>query len=256
MAILTKKYFDEYLSHGGKDIPLLIAGFDFSKKADDFIYLTKAAAVYSSNIEGNPVDLNSFMNYELNKNKFKPTKEIEEIDNLAQAYVFAQDTKLTEKHFLEAHAILSKTLLIESKRGKYREEPVGVFGKNGLVYLAVEPEHLEKIMKDFFEEVTNLLSKDLTIEEIFYFASLMHLRFAHIHPFMDGNGRVARLLEKWFLSEKAGKDFWEISSERFYKENQKRYYKTINLGINFYELNYDNCIDFLLLLPESLKHEK
>ncbi|MBN1116921.1 MAG: Fic family protein [Bacteroidales bacterium] len=36
---------------------------------------------------------------------------------------------------------------------------------------------------------------------MFYFASLIHLRFAHIHLFRDDNGRAARLIEKWFVAE-------------------------------------------------------
>jgi hypothetical protein len=55
-------------------------------------------------------------------------------------YQFAQGNSMSETNLLKAHSILSKTQLIKSKRGKYRIEPVGVFGKEGLVYLAVEPE--------------------------------------------------------------------------------------------------------------------
>ncbi len=44
----------------------------------DLEYSTIASAVYSSNIEGNTVDLNSFMNYHLSKKIFKPTNEIKE----------------------------------------------------------------------------------------------------------------------------------------------------------------------------------
>ena len=58
------------------------------------------------------------------------------------------------------------------------------------------------------------------IEEVFYFASMLHLVFAHIHPFQDGNGRAARLLEKWFLASKLEDKAWLIQSEKFYKENK------------------------------------
>lgn len=40
--------------------------------------------------------------------------------------------------------------------------------------------------------------------EIFYYAAFVHLVFIKIHPSQDGNGRTARLLEKWFLIEKMG----------------------------------------------------
>ena len=79
------------------------------------------------------------------------------------------------------------------------------------------------------------------------------MRFAHIHPFRDGNVRAARLIEKWFVAEKLGRDFWKMPSEKFYKKNQAKYYETINLGGNFYELNYNKCIGFLEMLPKCLK---
>ncbi len=119
--------------------------------------------------------------------------------------------------------------------------------------MAIEPEFVEKEMKSFFQDLEELISSNLSEAEVFYFASLIHLRFAHIHPFRDGNGRAARLMEKWFVTEKLGYVFWEIPSEKYYKVNQARYYETINLGLNFYELNYDKCLEFLELLPNCMK---
>ncbi len=92
MKITERKYFDIYLQSIGHEIPRLIKNYDFSEKNGNFDYLTKSSAVYSSNIEGNSVDLNSYMNYELNKNKFKIGKEIEEIENLIEAYEHAKKT--------------------------------------------------------------------------------------------------------------------------------------------------------------------
>ncbi len=253
MEIADKKYFQDFFNKKGYQINNFIKQFDFSESNGSFEYLTKASAVFSSNIEGNSIDLNSFMNYELNKKKFNDNKEVKEIENLVSAYNFAENNSLTEKNLLLCHKILSETLLIKSKRGKYRVEPVGVFGKNGLAYLSIEPEFLKQLMSELFREINCLLSSDLSQEKVFYFAALIHLNFVHIHPFRDGNGRIARLLEKWFIVENLGKKFWKIPSEEFYKNNQQKYYQTINLGVNYYELNYDDCIDFLTLLPNCLK---
>jgi len=61
-----------------------------------------------------------------------------------------------------------------------------------------------------------------------------------------------RLIEEWFVAQKLGRDFWKIPSEEHYKNNQARYYEAINLGVNFYELNYDQSMDFLKMLPDCL----
>ncbi|MCW5208527.1 hypothetical protein VU11_07795, partial [Desulfobulbus sp. US2] len=58
--------------------------------------------------------------------------------------------------------------------------------------------------------------------------------------------------EKWFIAEKIGQQFWKIPSEQYYKEHQPEYYATIHLGINFYELDYNKCLDFLVMLPKCL----
>jgi len=251
--VTETKYFKEYRQSIGSHIDEWMHQYDFSEHKSGFGYSTRSSAVYSSNIEGNTVDLNSYMNQKLANKKFRPIKEIEEIDNLVTAYELAQTSPLNEKVFPECHAILSKTLLVKSKRGAYRSETVGVFDEKGLVYLAVEPEYVEKFMKDYFQGIKILLDANLSIEKVFYHASLMHLIFVHIHPFMDGNGRGARLVEKWFISRKLGKQYWKIPSEKYYWDHREEYYTNINLGVNFYELEYDGCGPFLYMLPNCLR---
>lgn len=60
-ANYRKKIYRCNIKSIGKEIPKLVAHYDFSEKGGDFEYLTKSSAVYSSNIEGNSIDLNSFM---------------------------------------------------------------------------------------------------------------------------------------------------------------------------------------------------
>lgn len=256
MRVTDKKYFDDYKEAININLTDLFDSTDFSDKKIDLGYRIRSAAVFSSNIEGNSIDLNSFMNAIIGKRKFKPQKEIREIEYLVKAYEFAKENKLDEKNLLKVHKILSNTLLLKDKRGKYRNDRMGVFDSTGLVYLAIEPQFVEEKMNELFEDINTLRKRKLSIEELFYHASLIHLKFVHIHPFWDGNGRAARILEKWFLSEKINNRAWKIQSEKYYKEHLPVYYDCINLGVNYYELNYDNCIPFLTLIVNSLKEEK
>ena len=64
MRITERKYLDTYKELIGNEVPKWIKDFDFSENRGGFEYLTKSSAVYSSNIEGNSIDLNSYMNYD------------------------------------------------------------------------------------------------------------------------------------------------------------------------------------------------
>jgi Fic family protein len=78
--------------------------------------------------------------------------------------------------------------------------------------------------------------------------------FAKIHPFADGNGRAARLLEKWFLAEVLGPAVWGIPTEKYYYDNREQYYKGLNIGINYYETleQLNKTLPFIIMLPKAV----
>ena len=153
MHIQAKSYYPAYEQAIGQTLTADYVAFDFDAAQLDLGYQTTASAVFSSNIEGNSIDLNSFMNMRLAGQRFKPHKEVEEIENLIAAYELAQQTLLTESALLQAHDLLAQTLLLKPLRGIYRQTQTGVFSAAGLVYLAVEPQFVEREMAAFFAEV-------------------------------------------------------------------------------------------------------
>lgn len=221
---------------------------------EGFEYYLIASSLYSSKIEGNTLDANSFFRNRGSKS-FPKRKEVQEIEDLMKAYKFASENNLNKTNFLKAHEILSKTLLPIKERGKIRKDQVGVGDSKTLkpIYLAVEPQFVNKELTKLFADISELLKRDLSCKETFYYASIIHLWIAKIHPFGDGNGRTARLVEKWFLVSKLGLSAWSINSEKYYWDNRPAYYQNIALGYNYYSLYWDRCLPFLLMLPEALK---
>lgn len=222
--------------------------------SEDFEYYLIASSLYSSKIEGNTLDANSFFRNRGNKG-FPKKKEVEEIEDLAKAYRFATGNEINKANFLKTHAILSPTLLQKNEQGKLRKRPVGVWDSKTLkpVYLAVESEFVDQEINKLFADISELINRKLTYKEVFYYASMIHLWLVMIHPFSDGNGRSARLLEKWFLASKFGTSGWSIISEQYYWDNRPDYYQNIALGYNYYALYWERCIPFLMMLPEALK---
>lgn len=167
MRITDKKYYDEYLQQLGVNIEEQFHLLTSNDEQIDLGYRIQASAVFSSNIEGNPIDLNSFMNAKMSNREFKPRQEIQEIEDLIRGYEFAQENQLNEKTFLEAHRIISQTILIKDKRGLYRNDRMGVFDSTGLVYLAIEPQFVHQKMRELFDDIKTLLDQALSINDCF-----------------------------------------------------------------------------------------
>jgi Fic family protein len=221
--------------------------------AQDFKHYMTASAVASSQIEGSTLDLNSFFVAKTNKIN---NKEVKEINNLIKAYQFAKNNPLTIKNLLHCHKIIaaSFTNVTAKQKGNFRQIQVGIRSNYGLVYVAVEPQYAQAETTKLFNDIDILLNQNISIKEALYYAGYIHFLFVKIHPFADGNGRVTRLLEKWFLSQTIGNIAWGIHSESFYWNNRNDYYKNLNVGLNYYETleQLNNTTPFLLMLPKAV----
>ncbi len=222
-----------------------------------FSFYTSVSAVFSSKIEGESIELDSFIKHRRFGIEYQPDYT-RKIDDLLEAYTFAQQHKLSEENLMLAHAQLSRHILPEKQQGKIRAGNMYVITKDGRIeYVAAAPATIAPDMAMLYQDITTLLEADLSFEETFFYAALLHLVFVKIHPFDDGNGRTARLLEKWFLAEKLGAKAWFIQSERNYYDHHQTYYHYIRaLGLEYETLDYDKALPFLQMLPEAISLQR
>ena len=254
LNFIPSKYFDKY---NEKQLITLIKHFNKIKKIGDdyenFNFYFSNSAVYSSMIEGNRIDFDSYMKYSYSGMN-NTGKSFNEIEDLKKAYNFAKEHKLNLNNFLKCHEIMTKTIIEDRQyRGKVRNKDVYIFSNGKKIYTGAGKEIVYNEIFKLFADIEILISRDLTINQVFYFAAMLHLILAQIHPFADGNGRCSRLIEKWFLSEKLGYNAWFIQSEKLYQKRILSYYKNVHLGNNYNNIDYDYSIPFLLMLPMALR---
>ena len=219
----------------------------------NFSFYTSVSAVFSSKIEGEDIELDSYVKHKRFGIEFLPDYT-RKIDDLYNAYQFAKTAHCSKEGIVQIHKMLTKNILPEKKQGKIRTGNMYVTTPDGKIeYVAASPYSVEEELQKFYGDLEALLSVQLSVQEIFFFASLLHLVFVKIHPFDDGNGRTSRLIEKWFLAEKLGEKGWLIQSEKNYYLHHQTYYKNIRmLGQEYEVLDYSKSLPFLLMLPQSL----
>jgi Fic family protein len=124
-------------------------------------------------------------------------------------------------------------------------------------YVAASPEIVKAELDKLFHDIDILHRRELDPFEIFYYSSLLHLIFVKIHPFQDGNGRTARLIEKWFLIEKIGEKAASVPLEKNYYKKLKDYYSNIRkIGLEYEHLDYSKCLDFLLMTIHGIDDQE
>jgi Fic family protein len=187
---------------------------DAEISTDTFSFYTSVSSVFSSKIEGEDIELDSYIKHKKYGIEFLPDYT-RKIDDLYNAYIFAQNNPLNKKNIGKAHQLLSKHIVAKHFQGKVRIHNMYVSTPDGKIdYVAASPYEVEGEMEKFYTDIAILKGMQMDTAEMFFFAAMIHLVFVKIHPFNDGNGRTARLLEKWFIAEKLGSKAWFIQSEK------------------------------------------
>lgn len=217
-------------------------------RVDYFDFYRSISSVYSSKIEGEDIDFDSYYKHKFLKVEFQPDYT-RRADDLYDAYNYIDGHQLTFQNLQKAHAILSQNLLPINQQGSIRPNPMFVINSDDEIeYVAASPGILKDELDSLFDDVDVLLREDLDPFEVFYFAALVHLVFVKIHPFQDGNGRAARLLEKWFLTECIGNKATAVQLEKNYYKKRDDYYANIRkIGLEYEHLDYTKALDFLLM---------
>jgi Fic family protein len=225
---------------------------DAEISTDTFSFYTSVASVYSSKIEGEDIELDSYIKHKKFGIEFLPDYT-RKIDDLYNAYTFAKGNLLNQQNIAQAHQLLSKHIVAKHYQGKTRVHNMYVSTPDGKIeYVAASPFEVEAEMAKLYADIELLSNIEMDIQHVFFFAAMIHLVFVKIHPFNDGNGRTARLLEKWFLAQKLGSKAWFIQSEKNYYQHHHTYYSNLRLlGLEYPELNYTKAMPFLLMLPGS-----
>ena len=179
--------------------------------------------VYSSEIEGvrmNIDEVRSSIAHRLGIENIKYTAPSHYIDSVVGAMLDAvqhYDQYLTKDKLCAWQAAFFPSGLSDGARievGKYRtnEEHIvsGMFGREKIHYIAPSPERVEEEMLQFLDWFNSNESESYVIR-----SAVAHLRFVSIHPFEDGNGRLARILSEMLLArgDKDGFRFYNISSQ-------------------------------------------
>ncbi len=193
----------------------------------------------STSIEGNPLPLTDVKR--ILKNRPQNIRDSErEVLNYNTALkdinekLAKGDLPFTLNLVLQIHKQVTFKLLPASQSGKLRGDPVFVSDpRTGTtVYWPPDAKDVPVRVKDLILFVESNKTK---IDPLIL-AGLFHKQMVIIHPFMDGNGRTTRLLTKILLANMGLNTFNLFSFENYYNQNVTRYFQTVGLRGDYYEI--------------------
>lgn len=149
-------------------------------------------------------------------------KDIQEIKNAYEAYnKISQINPYSIEDLKLVHGIM--TFLVEEESGRFRSHGEGVYDGDKCIFVAPSEKLVPELMENLFSWMKE--SKD-TVHPLIL-SSVFHYEFVFIHPFGDGNGRMARLWQSALLSKWKG-IFEYVPIESLIKKYQEEYYKIID----------------------------
>ena len=192
------------------------------------MYVQKEAVI-SSQIEGTQASLIDVLQKDRNNEKIKDTEEIVNyIKATNYAFKRLEELPLCMRLIKETHSVLlSGVRGNEKSPGEFRKSQnwIGYTGctLNTASFVPPAPDEMEHSLSD----LEKYIHEDSSISNLIKIA-LIHYQFETIHPFLDGNGRMGRLLIVLFLKERGLIEYPVLYLSYFFKKNRNRYYELLN----------------------------
>lgn len=195
------------------------------------------SSIFSARIEGNPLEIANFQAGEDEKKL-----EVFNIINAIKLIDKVENKEISKDFILELHKQVLKKLSIDA--GNFRNEPSAIFNSAGVaIYISPSSKKIQK----FLSELLNYINSDSEKFPLIT-AFIAHLIFEKIHPFIDGNGRVGRLLIETVLRVKNWNLELNIPFEEYLDEHKANYYHFLDIG--FKETN-----NYLVFMLQAYLHE-
>ena len=207
-------------------------------------------SIYSSlAIEANSLSLDAVRDVINGHSVIGPAREILEVKNANRAYgEIGNFNPLSLKELKRMHGVMTESLVGES--GRFRSGGEGVYDGSRLVFMAPPPELVPGHMENLFAW---LKSVGQTVHPLVS-STVFHYEFVFIHPFADGNGRMARLWQTALLA-KWRPIFQYLPIESQIQKFQDGYYESIDRCNR--EGKSTSFIDFMLgRISEALSETK
>lgn len=182
----------------------------------------KIKSIHSSlKIEANSLSLGQVRDVINGKTVLGEKKEIQEVKNAYAAYEKVSEINpYSIKNLKQFHGIMTKYVVEES--GNFRKGEEGVFNGDVCIFMAPPARLVPQLMKELFEW---MVEAEGSVHPLIL-SSVFHYEFVFIHPFSDGNGRMARLWHTAILSK--WKPIFEyIPIESQIEKFQDEYYDAI-----------------------------
>ena len=186
----------------------------------------------STSIEGNKLTLDQVSKLAEGRNIMASRKDKQEVLNylnvLERLDAFVEDGKsISEKTILRIHKQLTKDTLDDpSDSGVYRKKYVVVGNRlaGKVNFYPPENEQVPSLMQEYMQWLNSsaALELDAVIE-----AGIAHYEFVRIHPFVDGNGRTARVLAALLLFLRGFDTKRFFSLDDYYDTDRKAYYTAL-----------------------------
>lgn len=186
---------------------------------------------YSTAIEGNVLTLGQVESLLRGEQVAARDDQIQEVLNYREAISYVQEVgsqrenQITEQTIRTIHFLVSKSLPGPYDPGRYRAAQNNVVDSvsGRVVFRPPPPEAVGSLMQEFIEWL-NSGGRQL---DPYLRAALAHLNFVGIHPFADGNGRTARIIEALVFYHAGYKSHELVSLEEFFGSDTESYYAAL-----------------------------